>query len=828
VLREGGGEYQPYVELLDRLVEDAASSRREEVHRLLGDEAAVLARYVPGIERIARKGRPDRAPTLDPQGERARFLGSVSAFLDRCAAIRPRVVVVDDLHYADELSLDLTRHLAEKIAAIGPMNESGAFRLAPLSLIITTDPDDERADAANELVDELKDSQALLSVNLAPLDGREVAEMLQTMIGGGDVADVIGDVLRQGSGGVPGIVEERIRAWAASGELAKQGREWVLVKRGHEPPRVADDDDDVPTRSLPRKPNLETHREPSQVVELRAATRADIPIPDFDDNPAAIRVQRLPPTPLDLGERASILGERFSGAVLSRISLLSEDEFLDALDDLLREDILAEDPEDGWYRFESPDERQALIDELEDDRKEQLHRLVARALEDDAERTRRPVSSEVLSRHYLAAKELMLALEHLMKAARRALESSATQTAAERVREAQELFLKVSAETPFDPTMARRDLDLVLLRLDVLAAVGEHKECVALARRRLPRLRGSVDSRLVGEVMLRLAASERVRGEVDAALGHIAEVVSITERGGAHPLRCRAKSLCGLIYEQKGDYERSQRYYRDALELARTIDDQVEEENARMALASRHLETGELVIAEAELNKLLEAARARGERLRISRYINALGVIEHERGRLDEAEAAYREMIDLAKPAGDRRSVAAGLVNIGVVRRDQGRFADALNLCSKAQRIFTDIDDVEGLSYVRIIEAQTLLEKGDDEAALESGEAAVELAQRAGAMLRRAEADMCLALAQARTGEADAASEKLKEAIETARAVNANRVILFGLCALAETELLRGETAKSQRVVDEGYGRARRTHFSRFLDRLDALGTRLS
>jgi predicted ATPase/tRNA A-37 threonylcarbamoyl transferase component Bud32 len=825
-LKDSGLEYQPYIELLDRLMDESMRGRtKEELARLLGAEGAVLARYLGSFESLPPRARPKPAQALEPQGERARFLGAASAFLDRAAAAGPRVLVIDALHHADELSLDLTRHLAERIAAIGPGNESGAFRLSPLSLVLTVDPDDVRSDTAQRLIRDLLELQALLQLELKPLSAQGVGEMLQTMLGGSGAADVVGEVLYERTSGTPGLVEERIRAWAESGELSKQGREWVLVKRPH---AAIDelDDDEVPTKSLPGR-LVETFNELSIVVELRAATRADIPIPDFHDKPAERRVKRLGAPARDLAERAAVLGERFAGSVLARIALLPEDELLDGLDELLKSDVLLEEKTSGGYRFASVDNRQVLLDALSEEKRRHLHALVARTLEETAERSGRAPNSEALARHWLEAKASEKALEHLMRAARRALAASATQTAANLVREAQELFVHESARAPYDPLMARRDLDLVLLRLDVLSAVGEHKECVSLARRRVPRLRGAVDSRLVGEVVLRLAGSERVLGDVDEALGHVGEVLSITERGGAHSLRCRAKYLCGQVYEHKGDYDKSQRYFRDALELARTIGDELEEQNARSALAARHLEAGELVIAEAELKKLLSQARARGERLGISRYVNALGIAAHERGEFDEAEGAYREMIDLAKPAGDRRSVALGLVNIAVVRRDQSRTADALGLCQKAGRILLDIDDVELLSYVHIVEAQALLDKGDDGLALETAATALELAKRAGAAMREVEARFCLEHAKARLGDPEAAS-RLEKALESARAVNSNRLVLHGLHSLAEAELFHNRGSAAQRVLDEGLGRARRTGYARFVRRFETLAARIA
>jgi tetratricopeptide (TPR) repeat protein len=421
-----------------------------------------------------------------------------------------------------------------------------------------------------------------------------------------------------------------------------------------------------------------------------------------------------------------------------------------------------------------------------------------------------------------------------MVAARTALQASATQTAAQRVREAQELLAQEqkSAEKHglSDPRLVRADVDLVLLRLDVLTAVNEHRECVTLAQRRLPRMQGAVTGSVVAEVLLRLAASERVLGELDLALEHTGQVLSRTERGGSHALRCRAKGLCGQIYEQRGQFDLAERYFSDALELARTIGDEVEEERARCAIAMRRLTTGPLDEAGRDFEQLLQQATTRGEKLRISQYVNALGVVAHEGNRLDEAETSYRRVIELAKPAGDRRSLAMALTNIAVLRRDAGNFDEALTLTAKAARILADLDQVETLSYLRIVEAQVLLDRrgGNDNAdALKKADEALDLALKARAALKVAEAGICRGLALCRTGDS-VGRDDIDRGIRTAFHVNANRIALFGLLCDVEVRASAGDLDAARQSLQIGLERAGRTGFVRFEKKLLALQTRLS
>jgi len=822
---EHGAPYQPFVEIVESIIADH-TGRTNEIARLLGDDGRVLARYVASLQNLDGLIRPKPAAALEPQGERVRFLQSMASFLGRASVQSPRVVVVDDVHLADELSLGLAQHLAENLAR--REHEPGGVRSPPIVLVFTFDPGHARAADAAALIARLSASSwaggAATILALQPLPVADVKDVLASMLGGNEVGQQLVEYLHAESGGVPGAVEERVRAWHESGELRRSssragGRQWVFVKNA-----VAD----AALGDMVAAP---------AVVEVRRATRWDIPVPDFAENPSEKRVGRLSPVARDVAERLAVVGEQTGGLLVERVALRTEDELLDALDELVKRSILADDKDNGVFRFVDADDRRALLAGLKKERAQQLHHFVARVLEDDARRHRRAANPEELSAHYVEAGEPLKAIEQMMVAARNALSASATQTAAQHVREAQELLAteqkaQEQRRTPAEASLVRIDLELVLLRLDVLAAVNEHKECVSLARRRLPKI-GGVDGRLVAELLLRLAGSERLLGELDAALDHTAQVLSRTERGGAHALRCRAKSLCGQLYEQRGQFEVANRYFTDALELARTIGDELEEERARWALAARDLAVGNLDEATRAFEQLQQTATSRGEKLRVSQYVNALGVIAHERNQLDDAEAAFRQVIDCAKPAGDRRTLATALHHIAALRRDQGRFDDALALTAKAAKLLTDLDQVESLASVRVVEAQVILERGarsnnagDALEALKKADEALDLGLKANSALTLAEAAVCRGLALCRSGDL-AGQEDIDRGLQAARTLNANRPLLHGLLCRAECAHLAGDADAAGAAVDEGRRRARQTGFVRYERAFDAAVERL-
>jgi DNA-binding SARP family transcriptional activator len=110
---EAGGApaYWPWVQSLRPYVRDTDA---ESLRSQLRDGAADVAPLLPELRDLL----PDLAPPTQVESEGARFrlFDSMTAFLKRMAAAQPLVVVLDDLHAADEPSLLLLRFVARELA----------------------------------------------------------------------------------------------------------------------------------------------------------------------------------------------------------------------------------------------------------------------------------------------------------------------------------------------------------------------------------------------------------------------------------------------------------------------------------------------------------------------------------------------------------------------------------------------------------------------------------------------------------------------------------------------------------------------------------------
>jgi predicted ATPase len=131
---EGAPPYWLWVQAVRSYVRDRDAAR---LRAELGAGAAEIAEVVPDVrQRLADLGP---APVVeDPRQARFRLFDSLTAFLKSAARTQPLVLVLDDLHWADEGSLRLLEFLAhelagERLLVVGTYRDVELSRRHPLS-----------------------------------------------------------------------------------------------------------------------------------------------------------------------------------------------------------------------------------------------------------------------------------------------------------------------------------------------------------------------------------------------------------------------------------------------------------------------------------------------------------------------------------------------------------------------------------------------------------------------------------------------------------------------------------------------------------------------
>jgi AAA ATPase domain len=115
--------YLPFAEIIEGNLARAPSL--DDFRRRLGDSAAELAQIAPSLRRVY----PDIPQPLQlPPAQQRRYLfQSVSESMARAAQTRPQLYILEDLHWADESTLALLVHLANRIPQL-PIVIIGTYR----------------------------------------------------------------------------------------------------------------------------------------------------------------------------------------------------------------------------------------------------------------------------------------------------------------------------------------------------------------------------------------------------------------------------------------------------------------------------------------------------------------------------------------------------------------------------------------------------------------------------------------------------------------------------------------------------------------------------
>ena len=182
---EAGGApaYWPWVQALREYIRTAEEGR---VREQLEPNAADIAQMLPELHELFSDLPPP--PSLDPEGARFRLFDSTASFLRAVGEFQPLVLVLDDLHAADEPSLLFLQFLARSLREARVV-VVGAYR--------DTEP---RREALNEAVAEARREPITRHVRLGGLDEDEVAAVVE-LIGGTQPSEELATALYRRDGG---------------------------------------------------------------------------------------------------------------------------------------------------------------------------------------------------------------------------------------------------------------------------------------------------------------------------------------------------------------------------------------------------------------------------------------------------------------------------------------------------------------------------------------------------------------------------------------------------------------------------------------------------
>jgi serine/threonine protein kinase/tetratricopeptide (TPR) repeat protein len=753
--------FMPYAAILDQLATDLKPLDPAERKEFLPENPAVLADAIPSFLEGSAANR-SAVESMSPEQKKFEFFRSVTTLLRKASKRKPMMLLLDDVHWADMGTVELSAHLARNIIfAERELKDPEAS--GNLSILATSAENlFENSHPASRILLPLKEEGLLEEYRLERLGRNEIQGFVRSMSEGLPQTQGFFDWVIRESRGNPFLAIEAIRLFVSGGG-----------------PRAFSENDSPPT-SQPEQDGAEVNVPVqgglSDILDIRFGLKACVY--------------------MDVLSAAAVLGTEFQFPILKSVTLFSEDELLDILDRLLKEKLI-EEPWQGndRFRFGHSRIRDAALMTLPLKKKKKLHESAGKALE-TIPGSFGESTDVFIAEHFYEAENVGAAIGYLMKAGnyhKNRFNSEGALSCYLRVLE----FLDLSRERDNEEFEDLRSLARFRAG-EIYRTIGDYNKSInhfsvvlgELFRDRCGEMRIDALNKL-GDVFLR-------KGDYVEAEKCILKSLELSSSSRNKAKLADAVNTMGNIRWHLGDFEGSLEGFAAALELRRALSDEPGVAVCLNNVGYVHLNRGRYSEALKFFEESLTLRKKIGDSQGSAQSMGCIGIILERQGNYRKALGYHEESLRIMRELGDRRGVAYSLLSLGNVHGGLGLYPKALAFFEQAMRIKSEIGDTRGIAMAMGNLGILYSRMGEFEEAEKWMKHSFEIAVSIGEKALLAYTTLSLAEVLLERGDFGRSLEKFEECVRLLRELGDK----FGLCiallgsAASSLGLASGDAAK--------------------------------
>ena len=630
------------------------------------------------------------------ENERLRIAENAMTSIGKLSGREPLVLLLEDIHWADESSLFLFAYFARNIAD-------------KKILLVATARKENNHDFSKFRESLLAEGTAL-ELNLSGLDRGGVSALAAEMFSPNEFSGEFVERLAADSAGNPLFITEALRQMAADGG--------IVLERGAY--NLARDD----------------YKLPGSVEEI-----------------VQRRLDSLDPDAVTVAEYASCIGLDFDAADLGSLAMLGNTDR--AVGILIESGVFA--PKDGGLKFSHAMFRQVTYSGVSGRWKSVYHRNLGEYCERTRDSRGGDVVYE-LARHYSACGAYPKAFGYLLEAGERAEGAFAAELAREFYRTAIEIlpklgeagvdtYLKASIlekladsermlgaaqdavreyEAALPLLAGERRLSVVRKAAKAHEIAGELDRAMALLRTAIPLDEGvspDIGSRLLAE---HAQVSARM-GDKDAARASCILAREMLEAVEDPGTRVSVFTLLGNAYEKTGPEETSHQMFQSAVEEAERSGDIGHLATAYAGIGLYMHFRGEHAVASRLIEKAVTYMDKRGDIVAQAHTLVTLGMAYSDCGELEKSLACLKRALVLFRKIGNRHSIASTLGNIGYTLAMMGMHAESLEHQTESLDIRRSLGSENGMAWSYLDMSMVHVQLGMLDVAAQSLAEAIEL-----------------------------------------------------------------------------------------------------
>ncbi|CAN5443336.1 MAG: ATP-binding protein [Acidimicrobiia bacterium] len=749
----------------------------------LGGRRSALAGHLLGFDLGA-----DAVPTdLEAQATHELGTAALVEWIEEIAAGDTVVMVLDDIHWADDSSLDLATRLVTEPEACRILVVCGAR-----PALYTRRPAWQAGERRHQRID------------LLPLSGREsrqlVGDILQKV---SDVPDDLRETVVAAAEGNPFHVEELVKMLIEDGVIVKGAETWEVAR------------DRLPTVRVP----------PTLVGVLQA------------------RIDALTPGQKSVLHRAAVIGRTFwdrAVAALGDGGPGGKEEDVDEPLAVLRARELIYGRESSSiadaaeHIFKHAVLRDVAYQSVLRRYRREYHAKAAEWLRSVAEATDRTEEfAALIAEHHDAAEEagaaagwylragtaaaarfanvealslldraLTLAPDNPMlryeaTAARRSIHN----TLGDRPAESTELDELTSLADELDDDRLRADVEL--MRASFTSDVGRSADAEAHGRRAAELARSVGDTEKEAKALLAVGTAEWRLGQPAGAIPVLTEALVIA-RSGHHDLVAAAcLHSRGVAHHNMGHYDDADADYRASIRLWNQAGDRRGLSRVLNSIGVLTYDREDYDAARLYLDRALATKRAIGERLGENRVLNNLAVVAVAQHDHDTVVESFHRTLAMAEEIDDLEGVAASHQGLGHAALHTGRFEAAGRHLEASRRVFAEQGDQQGEVQVIFLQAQLSNALGDPAPAATLAQQAVDTASAAGLTTETAAALAFIGKLHVEAERFDEAAAVFRRSLDLHAELGSTGRVVAVKAGYAEALQALGETSEARLLVDE-------------------------
>lgn len=707
----------------------------ERRHRVLDqgrDVSSELEERLPLLNDVLNLDLPenDLTATMDAELRHESLVALLLALLRAWTDERPLVLVLEDAHWLDSLSWDLTLQVAR---AFSPMR-------ARLLLVVVMRPMvEDTARREPQLLTRIETCEHVHLAALAPEEAVALAAA-RLSIAPDDLPTKLAQLIQDRSGGNPFFAEELVYALRDNGLISVERREGQT--------------------------HCILNSDLNQVIQT---------LPDTIQGIVLSRIDRLPPEEQLTLKVAAVIGRTFAYTplhdTLGQHMEISHRLLQHYLSDLSRLDLTPlETPEpELTYIFKHIITQEVAYETLLFAQRRQLHRTVARWYErqygDGPTTLESPLArySPLLVYHWHQAQDRERERHYATLAGRWAAAQFANVEAAgyldralsltpesdrlaryelllgregvndlrgERETQARDLaeLAKLAAQMQEEQriaTVALRQSNYHEVTSDYEAALQAAQQAIAGFRRAQDRAGESAGQMTLGKVL-------RAQGDYAAARSALTQALAMARKTNNRSGEAQSLYDLGHVFLLQGDYAVAQEHYRQALDIHQAIGQRQGEADSFTVLGVTYEELGDYSSARDYYERALAIYQAIGDRRGATLTLNNLGVVYCDLGALETARDYHQQALEIRRTIGDRWGEANSLVNLGLVYHGLEEDETTRRYCQQALEIQREIGDRRGQGYSLTYLGHALLGLGELDTAADAYERAMNLRRELG------------------------------------------------------------------------------------------------